>query len=142
MSDYEYHKGKLKRVDLSKFDNSKEKYFEARYRHEFGVTEDRPYGMTEEEIQKAYQGSVDDKYRRSGPWEDLWKSNTDDYEGVITIGTDIWEVANIQLDDNEEVFTKVSDDEYEYYTSFYNGGCCLSEALEYGLESALKRDNK
>lgn len=31
MSDYEYHKGKLKRVNLAEFDNDKEKYFETRY---------------------------------------------------------------------------------------------------------------
>lgn len=142
MSDYEYHKGKLKRVNLAEFDNDKEKYFEVRYRYEFGAYEDRPNGMTEEEIQEAYQQSVENKYRRRGPWEDLWKNNTDDYEGVIIIGDDIWEVADIELDENEDIFTKVSDDEYEYYTSFYNGGCSLGEALEYGLESALKRDNK
>ena len=142
MSDYEYHKGKLKRVNLAEFDNDKEKYFEARYRYDFAQDENRPNGMTEEEIQDAYQQSVENKYRRRGPWEDLWKSNTDDYEGVITMGDDLWEVADIELDDNEDVFTKVSDDEYEYYTSFYNGGCSLGEALEYGLESALKRDNK
>ena len=142
MSDYEYHRGKLKRVNLAEFDNDKEKYFEARYRYEFAADENRPNGMTDEEIQDAYQQSVENKYRRRGPWEDLWKSNTDDYEGVITMGDDLWEVADIELDDNEDVFTKVSDDEYEYYTSFYNGGCSLGEALEYGLESALKRDNK
>ena len=140
MSDYEYHKGKLKRVNLAEFDNDREKYFETRYRYEFAVNENRPNGMTEEEIQEVYQQSVENKYRRRGPWEDLWKCNTDDYEGVIIIGNDIWEVADIELDDNEDVFTKVSDDEYEYYTSFYNGGCCLGEVLEYGLESALKRD--
>ena len=142
MSDYEYHKGKLKRVNLAEFDNDKEKYFEARYRYEFAADENRPNGMTEEEIQEAYQESVENKYRRRGPWEDLWKNNTDDYYGVIIIGDDIWEIADIELDDNEDVFTKISDDEYEYYTSFYNGGCCLDEALEYGLKSALKRDNK
>ena len=142
MSEYEYHKGKLKRVDLSEFDNDKEKYFEARYRDEFGINEDRPAGMTEEEIQEAYQQSVEYKYRRRGPWEDLWKNNTDDYDGVITIGDDIWEVADIELENDEDLFTKVSDDVYEYYTSFYNGGCCLGEALEGGLERALKRDNK
>ena len=141
MSDYEYHKGKLKRVDLSKFDNSREKYFETRYRYEFEANEDRPNGMTEEEIQEAYQQSVEDKYRRRGPWEDLWKCNTDDYDGVITIGDDLWEVADIELDDIEDVFTKISDDEYEYYVSFYNGGCCLGEVLEDGLEDALKKDN-
>ena len=142
MSSQEYHKGKLKKVDLSQFDNDIEKYFEARYRYEFAANENKPNGLSEEEIQDAYQRSVDNNYRRKGPWEDLWKSHTDDYEGVITIGDDIWEVADVELDDNEDVFTKVSDDEYEYYTSFYNGGCSLGEALEYGLESALKRDNK
>lgn len=143
MSDMEYHKGKLKRVNLAEFDNDKEKYFEARYRYEFAANENRPNGLTEEEIQAAYQQSVEYKYRHSkDPWEYLWYDNTHDCEGVITIGDDLWEVADIELDDNEDVFTKVSDDEYEYYTSFYNGGCCLSEALEYGLESALKRDNK
>lgn len=143
MSDMEYHKGKLKRVNLAEFDNDKEKYFEARYRYEFAVDENRPNGLTEEEIQEAYQRSVEYKYRHSkGPWEYLWYDNTNDCEGVITIGNDIWEVADIRLDDNEDVFTKVSDDEYEYYTSFYNGGYCLSEALEYGLEDALKRDTE
>ena len=142
MSDYEYHKGKLKRVNLAEFDNDKEKYFEARFRYEFEANENRPNGLTEDEIQDAYQRSLDNKYRRRGAWEDLWKSDTDDYEGVITIGDDIWEVADVELDDNEDVFTKVSDNEYEYYTSFYNGGCSLGEALEYGLESALQRDNK
>ena len=142
MSDYEYHKGKLKRVNLAEFDNDREKYFEARYRYDFAANEDNPNGMTEEEIQEAYQRSVEDKYRRRGPWEDLWRCNSDVYDVVITIDDDIWEVADIELDDNEDVFTKVSDDEYQYYTSFYNGGCCLDEALEDGLKRALKRDNK
>ena len=142
MSDYEYHKGKLKRVNLTEFDNDREKYFEARYRYDFATNEDNPNGMTEEEIQEAYQQSVENKYRRRGPWEDLWRCNSDVYDVVITIDDDIWEVADIELDDNEDVFTKVSDDEYQYYTSFYNGGCCLDEALEDGLKRALKRDNK
>ena len=142
MSDYEYHKRKLKRVNLSEYDNDTEKYFEARYRDEFAMNEDRLAGMTEEEIQEAYQASLENKYRRRGAWEDLWQSETDWYCGVIRIGDEIWEVADIELDDNEDVFTKVSDDEYEYYTSFYNGGCCLDEALESGFARALKRDNK
>ena len=142
MSDYEYHKGKLKRVNLAEFDNDREKYFEARYRYEFAADENRPNGMTEEEIQDAYQHSAENKYRRRGAWEDLWRCNSDVYDVVITIGDDIWEVADIELDDNEDVFTKVSDDEYQYYTSFYNGGCCLDEVLEDGLKRALKRDNK
>ena len=142
MSDYEYHKGKLKRVNLAEFDNDREKYFEARYRYDFAANEDKPNGMTEEEIREAYQQSVENKYRRRGPWEDLWRCNSDVYDVVITIDDEIWEVADIELDDNEDIFTKVSDDEYQYYTSFYNGGCCLDEVLEDGLARALKRDNK
>ena len=138
MSDYEHHRGKLKRVDLSKFDNSKEKYFEARYRYEFGANEEHPYGLTEKEIQEAYLRSVNQVYRRRDPWENLWFKN--DVGAVLLMGDDIWEVADIELDDNKDVFTKVSNDEYEYYTSFHNGACGLEEALEYGLEEALKKD--
>ena len=58
MSDYEFHKGKVKMVDLSKYDNDTEKYFEARYRCKFS-------GMSEEEIQKAYKASVEYKYRKN-----------------------------------------------------------------------------
>ena len=135
MSDYEFHKGKVKMVDLSKYDNDTEKYFEARYRYEFS-------GMSEEEIQKAYQTSVEYKYRRNKPWEQLWRDNTDCYCDVIRIEDELWEVADIELDDFEDVFNKQSDTEYEYITSFYNGGCGLEDVLESGLTRALKRDRK
>ena len=135
MSDYEFHKGKVKMVDLSKYDNDTEKYFEARYRYEFS-------GMTEEEIQKAYQAAVEYKYRRNKPWEHLWRGNTDCYCDVIRIEDELWEVADIELDDFEDVFNKQSDTEYEYITSFYNGCCSLEDALECGLTRALKKDRK
>ena len=135
MSDYEFHKGKVKMVDLSKYDNDTEKYFEARYRYEFS-------GMTEEEIQKAYQASVEYKYRRNKPWEQLWRDNTDFCCDVIRIEDELWEVADIELDDFEDVFNKQSDTVYEYITSFYNGGCGLEDVLESGLTRALKRDRK
>lgn len=142
MSRQEYHKGKLKKVDLSQFDNDTEKYFEARYRYEFAADENRPNGMTEKEIQEAYQQSVEYKYRHSkGPWEYLWYDNTNDYEGVIKIGDDIWEVADIELEEDDTVMHKVSDTEYSYYTSFYNGGCCLSEVLESALSREFKNKN-
>lgn len=135
MSDYEFHKGKVKMVDLSKYDNDTEKYFEARYRYKFS-------SMTEEEIQKAYQASVEYKYRRNKPWEQLWRDNTDCYCDIIRIEDELWEVADIELDDFEDVFNKRSDTEYEYITSFYNGGCGLEDVLESGLKRVLKRDRK
>ena len=57
MSEYEFHKGKLKKVDLSKFENSREKYFESKYRYEFEKSETNPNGFTDYEIQQEYQNS-------------------------------------------------------------------------------------
>lgn len=142
MSRQEYHKGKLKKVDLSQFDNDTEKYFEARYRYEFAADENKPNGLTEEEIQEAYQQSVEYKYRHSkGPWEYLWYDNTDDYDQLIKVNDELWEVADIELEADDTVMHKVSDTEYTYYTSFYNGGCCLSEVLEANLSRELKNKN-
>ena len=142
MSDYEFHKGKLKKVDLSKFENSREKYFESRYRYEFEKSETNPNGLTDDEIQLEYQNSFEDKYRDNGPWEHLWYTVTDLYDSVIDVKGELWEVSDIELEDSEDVFFKISDNEYEYYTSFYNGGCCLSEVLEDGLTREFKKNNK
>ena len=139
MSRQEYHKGKLKKVDLSQFDNDTEKYFEARYRYEFAADENRPNGMTEKEIQEAYQRSLEDKYRTRGVWEDLWNSNTDDYDRLIKVNGELWEVTDIELEEEDTIMHKISDTEYSYYTSFYNGGWSLSEALESGLEHELRK---
>lgn len=139
MSNYEYHKGKLKRVDLSKFENSTEKYFESRYRWEFGISENNPDGLSEWEIQKAYQSSVDDNYRDCGPWQSLWFKDTCYWDSIVIINDDIWEAADIKLNINDDIFTKVSDDEYEYYTSFHNGSSCLSEVLYDGLKRTLNK---
>lgn len=143
MSRQEYHKGVIKKVDLSEFDNDIEKYFEARYRYEFAKAEDRPAGMTEEEIQDAYTHECKfNKYSDRGPWRRLWFDKTDDYEQLIVVNGELWEVADVELENTDTIMHKISDTEYTYYTSFYNGGCCLGEALEYGLKRALKRDNK
>lgn len=61
MSNYEKHIGKLKKVDLSKYDNSTEKFFEEQYRKLFT-------NLTEEEIKDAYYWSENCAYRRNrGP---------------------------------------------------------------------------
>lgn len=121
MSEQEYHKGKLKKVDLSQFDNDTEKYFEARYRYEFAADENRPNGMTEKEIQEAYQRSLEYKYRTRGAWEDLWFDNTDDYDQLIKVNGELWEVADVELDDiTNELIDDVIDScnkEVESYTS-------------------------
>jgi hypothetical protein len=142
MSCQEYHKGKIKKVDLSEFDNDVEKYFEARYRYEFAANENRPNGMTEEEIQEAYARECEyNKYSDRGPWRRLWFDNTDDCEQLIEVDGELWEVADVELETDDTIMHKVSDTEYTYYTSFYNGGCCLSEVLEYGLKRQKRNEN-
>ena len=140
MSRQEYHKGVLKKVDLSEYDNDIEKYFEARYRYDFAANEARPNGMTEEEIQDAYTRECEyNKYSDRGPWRRLWFDNADNYEEVVEVNGELWEVADIELDGEETIMHKVSDTKYIYYTSFYNGGCCLSEALEDALKRQLNK---
>lgn len=130
MSDYEYHKGILKKVDLSEYDNDREKYFEARCRYEFS-------GLTEDELQAAYKDFNESKYKRRGGWEDYWRAESD-IRDVISVGSDIYEVADIELDnDTQCIITEVSENEYQYYTSFYNGGTCLEEMLEDEMEDYL-----
>ena len=142
MSWQEFHKGVLKKVDLSEYDNDIEKYFEARYRYDFAANEDRPNGMTEEEIQDAYARECEyNKYSDRGPWRRLWFDNTDNYAQVVEVDGELWEVADIELDGEETIMHKVSDTKYIYYTSFYNGDCCLSEALENALKRQKRNEN-
>lgn len=142
MSWQEYHKGVIKKVDLSEYDNDTEKYFEARYRYEFAANDARPNGMTEEEIQEAYERECRfNMYSDRGPWRRLWFDNTDDYEQLIEVDGEIWEVADVELEADDTVMHKVSDTEYTYYASFYNGGCCLSEVLEDGLKRQKRNEN-
>lgn len=130
MSDYEYHKGTLKKIDLSEYNNDREKYFEARCRYEF-------LGLTEDELQATYKDFNESKYKRRGGWEDYWRAESD-IRDVISVGDDIYEVADIELDnDTQCIITEVGENKYQYYTSFYNGGTCLEEMLEDGLEEYL-----
>ena len=133
MSDYEFHKGVLKRVDLSKYDNDKEKYFEARCRYEFS-------GLTEDELQAEYKKFNERKYKRHGGWEEYWWSESN-LRDVIYVGDDIYEVYDTELDsDTQCIITKVDENEYQYYTSFYNGGTYLSEMLEDGMKEYLDKN--
>lgn len=143
MSRQEYHKGKLKKVDLSQFDNDTEKYFEARYRYEFAADENRPNGMTEEEIQNAYARECEYNkfYSDRGPWCRLWFDNAASYEEVVKVDGELWEVADVELEEDATIMHKISDTEYTYYTSFYDGGCCLSEVLESALSREFKNKN-
>ena len=66
MSDYEKHIGKLKKVDLSRYGGSTEKFFEEQYRKLV------PH-LSEEKLKDLYSVSEKSGYRRNrGVWEYLF----------------------------------------------------------------------
>ena len=132
MSDYEKHIGKLKKVDLSEYDNSTEKFFEEQYRKLFT-------DLTEEEINEAYQYAENYKYRRNrGPWEYLFFDNCYDFDmsdKFYVVKGNIYEtIEDKEVDDDASFLKDNGDGTYDYFMEFYNGGTCLSECIEYELE--------
>lgn len=132
MSDYEKHVGKLKKVDLSEFNDDIEKFFEIEYRKLFT-------DLTENEIQDAYHHAVDYKYRRNrGHWEYLFFDNCYDYDmsyKFYVVNGNIYEtIENKQIDEDCCFLKDNGDGTYDYFMEFYNGGTCLGECIEYELE--------
>lgn len=132
MSDYEKHIGKLKKVDLSEYNNSTEKFFEEQYK---SFT-----NLTEEEIKDAYHYAENYKYRRnSGPWEYLFFDtcyNFDMYNKFYVVNGNIYEtIEDKEVDDDASFLKDNGDGTYDYFMEFYNGGTCLSECIEYELEN-------
>lgn len=139
MSEMEIHVGKLKRVDLSNYDNNIEKFFEEQFRKTF--TE-----FTEQEIQDAYQRAVDYNYRgNKGPWEFLFQDTyCDEFmeDKYYVVNGSIYEIIEEEeLDpyDDISILKDNGDGTYDYFMTFYNGGTCLRECIEYELEK-LKID--
>ena len=58
-------------------------------------------------------------------------------EKYIIIGDMVWELENKELDEYDISFAeKNSDGSFSYFVSFYNGGCCLAEAVSEAMEKA------
>lgn len=81
------------------------------------------------------------KYKNKVFREDAYESlqdymyEQDLYENVLYYKNTLYLNENHQeLDEDVNIFTK-TDQGIEYFVSFYNGGTCLSEMLEEGLES-------
>lgn len=129
----EIHVGKLKRVDLSKYD-SIEKFFEEQYRKTFT-------NLAEQEIQDAYQMVMNSNYRGNrGPWEFLFQDNCDDYDigyKYYVVNGIVYETIEEEELDPYDDFSKLKDNgdgTYDYFMTFYNGGTCLKECIEDELE--------
>lgn len=130
MSDYEKHIGKLKKVDLSEYDNSTEKFFEEQYRKLFK-------DLSEEEIKDAYSWSENYKYRRyCGPWEYLFFNKSYDFDMYYkfhVVKGNIYETIEDKEVDDASFLKDNGDGTYDYFMEFYNGGTCLGECIEYEL---------
>lgn len=60
---------------------------------------------------------------------------------AIEIDGEMWEVFDEEEGDEcFSIFTPASDGEYNYVLQFYNGGTCLKEMLEEGIQK-LKEEN-
>lgn len=137
MREFEKHIGKLKRVDLSNYDNNTEKFFEEQFRKTF--TE-----LTEQEIQDAYQRVADYNFRRNkGPWAFLFQDTCykNDMEEAYYIANGIVykTIEENELDPHEHVSTLKDngDGTYDYFMSFYNDEISLIDCIENELEKIV-----
>lgn len=122
MSDYEVHKGIIKKVDLSKFDNDTEKYFEARCRYEFEDLGDK---------------WIDDIYKEYYNWQDMFFGETLMCD-VIIVNGELYEITDRQVSHDKQCIVKpIEPGKYEYEIRYNNGETSILEMLEQGLSNYL-----
>ena len=131
MSDYEKHIGKLKKIDLSKYDGSTEKFFEEQYRKLV------PH-LSEEEIKEKYSRSENSGCRRNrGVWEYLFFDTSIDFDTenkFYTVNGNIYETIEDSEPDDLWYLKDNGDGTFDYVIEFYNGVFCLGECIEHELK--------
>lgn len=122
MSNYEVHKGIIKKVDLSEFDNDTEKYFEARCLYEFEDAGDK---------------WINDLYKEYGNWQDMFFEET--FIGdVIIVNGEPYEIADRQVNRDKQCIIKpIEHGKYEYEIRYNNGETGVLEMIENGLSDYL-----
>lgn len=131
MSDYEKHVGKLKKVDLSNYNNNTEKFFEEQYRKLFT-------NFSEKKIKDLYSWSKNYEYRKNrGIWEYLFFDTCLGFgikDKFFVAKGNIYEtIEDIEVGDSS-FLNDNGDGTYDYFMEFYNGGVCLRDCIEYELE--------
>lgn len=123
MSDYERHKGKVQKVDLS---------------YGIGI-------LALEEFVKLkllQDGFISEQDKLSS--RDIMDTFRDEYyDKYILVGEDLWEIIENEVLDNDYDFCEIdniSQDTYAYHTSFYNGGTCLTETLQGELSKVVPNE--
>ena len=121
MSWTEYHKGRLKLIG-----ENADEFFEKKFR-------ENATDWTEKEIQEEYNYRKNYFKERGMEHECIWFHlyNEVDYPNkYLAVKSKIFEIQDHQFEEsNVTLVTKISDNEYEYYSSFYNGGTCLEEEM-------------
>lgn len=135
MSDYEKYIGKLKKVDLSRYNNSTEKFFEEQYRK---LRTD----LSEEAIKDEYQSAENCAYRRNkGIWEYLFFDICYDFDmgdKFYAVNGNVYEtIEHIEVEEDISFLNDNSDGTYDYFIEFYNGGTYLGECIENELKKLL-----
>ena len=131
MSDYEKHIGKLKKVDLSNYNNNTEKFFEEQYRKLFP-------NFSEKKIKDLYSWSKNYEYRKNrGIWEYLFFDTCLGFgikDKFFVAKGNIYETIEDKEVGDSSFLKDNGDGTYDYFMEFYNGGVCLRDCIEYELE--------
>lgn len=113
MSYDELHTGKLKPVPLYEGEN------------------------LEEQIKRVLKNIPLDKYCSS------YREMIIEYDEYVVINNTLYSIEDVKMEDGGIFVAKeLEDGSIEYTVQFYNGGCCLSEALEYALKRMKTRPNE
>lgn len=122
MSNYEVHRGIIKKVDLSEFDNDTEKYFEARCKYEFGDYGDK---------------WINDLYKEYDNWQDMFFDETFICD-VIIVNGELYEIADRQVNRDKQCIIKpIEPGKYEYEIRYNNGETGVLEMIGNGLSDYL-----
>lgn len=122
MSDYETIKGKIRKIDLQGL--SVEEYAKR-------IVKEK--GLESEVGQGPYFYETNLEFLK---WYDDWEEGQ-----YIAIDDElylIYDKSDLGSSTDFINMTPIADDTYEFLTSFYNGGTCLSEMIEYEIKR-LKR---
>lgn len=121
MSETKRHTGILKRIDV----DDTEKFFEEKIKQ---FAKEHPTFNLEQQLKDAieeYKEHLTDKK----PWHAIYDSlDKGDY---IVVNNILFEVQDNEEDPYADytIIIKISDNEYKYFSEFYNGGTYLEECL-------------
>lgn len=81
---------------------------------------------------------IEDSYKNCEDIYDIFYNGlTCGYDKYILIEDRVWQLDNTELDEYDISFAeKNPDGSFNYFVSFYNGGCGLNEAIECAMEKA------